>query len=42
MLKKMKEKFLNSHVFLCPSSIENSPNALGEAMILGVQALLVM
>lgn len=36
---KMKEKFLKSHVFLCPSSIENSPNALGEAMILGVPSI---
>lgn len=34
--KEMKEKYLASHVFVCPSSIENSPNSLGEAMILGV------
>lgn len=30
------ERYLNSNVFVCPSSIENSPNSLGEAMILGV------
>ncbi|MBK5442696.1 glycosyltransferase family 4 protein [Peribacillus sp. TH24] len=34
--KKMCERYLNSNVFVCPSSIENSPNSLGEAMILGV------
>jgi len=31
----MKERYLKSHVFLCSSSIENSPNSVGEAMILG-------
>jgi len=34
--KQMCERYLQSHVFVCPSSIENSPNSLGEAMILGV------
>lgn len=34
--EKMCERYLKSHVFVCPSSIENSPNSLGEAMILGV------
>lgn len=33
---QMKEQYLKSHVFVCPSVIENSPNSLGEAMILGV------
>ena len=33
---QMCEKYLKSNVFVCPSSIENSPNSLGEAMILGV------
>jgi len=33
--REICEKFLQSHVFLCPSSVENSPNSLGEAMILG-------
>lgn len=34
--KQMKERFLKSHLFVCPSAIENSPNSLGEAMLLGV------
>ncbi|SHI53465.1 glycosyltransferase family 4 protein [Lutispora thermophila] len=34
--KSMCEAYLKSHVFVCASSIENSPNSLGEAMILGV------
>ncbi len=33
---QMKERFLKSHLFVCPSAIENSPNSLGEAMLLGV------
>ncbi len=33
---EMKERFLKSHIFLCPSVLENSPNSLGEAMLLGV------
>lgn len=33
---EMCNRFLKSNVFVCPSSIENSPNSLGEAMILGV------
>lgn len=32
----MKEQFLRSHVFVCSSALENSPNSLGEAMLLGV------
>ncbi|WEV22674.1 glycosyltransferase family 4 protein [Clostridium perfringens] len=34
--KNMCKRYLKSNVFICPSSIENSPNSLGEAMILGV------
>lgn len=34
--EEMKQEYLNCNVFLCPSSIENSPNSLGEAQILGV------
>ena len=37
--EKMKEQYLKSHLFVCPSAIENSPNSLGEAMILGVPAV---
>lgn len=33
---EMCERYLNSHVFVCPSSIENSPNSVGEAQLLGV------
>lgn len=32
----MRSQYLQSHVFVCPSSVENSPNSLGEAQILGV------
>lgn len=32
----MKRHYLSTNVFVCPSVIENSPNSLGEAMILGV------
>lgn len=34
--QQMCERYLQAHVFVCPSSIENSPNSLGEAMLLGV------
>jgi len=33
---EMCERFLKSNVFVCASSIENSPNSVGEAMLLGV------
>ncbi|WP_430936981.1 glycosyltransferase family 4 protein [Saccharicrinis sp. 156] len=33
---EMTSRFLKSHVFVCPSSIENSPNSVGEAQLLGV------
>lgn len=36
---QMKERFLNSNVFISPSTIENSPNSLGEAMLLGVPSI---
>lgn len=32
----MKREYLQSNVFLLPSTVENSPNSLGEAMLLGV------
>ena len=34
--EKMKENYLKANVFVLPSTIENSPNSLGEAMLLGV------
>jgi glycosyltransferase involved in cell wall biosynthesis len=33
---QMCDRFLQSHVFVSASTIENSPNSVGEAMILGV------
>ena len=35
----IKAECLRSNVFICPSSIENSPNSLGEAQILGVPCI---
>lgn len=32
----MKQEYLRANVFVCPSTIENSPNSLGEAQMLGV------
>lgn len=37
--EKMVREYLNCHVFICPSSIENSPNSLGEAQLLGVPCI---
>lgn len=34
--EEMKQRFLNSNVFVCASVLENSPNTVGEAMLLGV------
>lgn len=31
----MRKRYLKAHVFVSPSSIENSPNSVGEAMLLG-------
>lgn len=33
---EMCERYLKSHVFLSSSSLENSPNSVGEAMLLGM------
>lgn len=35
----MREEYMRSNVFVCPSSIENSPNSLGEAQLLGVPVI---
>lgn len=32
---EMKKQYLKAHVFALPSAIENSPNSMGEAMLLG-------
>ena len=37
--EEMKKAYLRAHVFICPSSIENSPNSLGEAQLLGVPCI---
>lgn len=34
--EQMKRQYLKSNLFVCCSSIENSPNSLGEAMLLGM------
>lgn len=34
--QEMCEQYLKAHVFILPSAIDNSPNSLGEAMILGM------
>ncbi len=36
---EMCQQYLKANVFVCPSSIENSPNSLGEAQMLGVPYL---
>ena len=35
----MIQEYLKSHIFICPSSIENSPNSLGEAQLLGTPVI---
>lgn len=37
--EKMCSRYLKTNVFICPSSIENSPNSLGEAQLLGVPCI---
>ncbi len=34
--EQMKAQYLKSHMFVCASAVENSPNSLGEAMLLGM------
>ena len=34
--EEMKQRYLKSNLFVCCSSVENSPNSLGEAMLLGM------
>ena len=34
--EQMRDRYLKSHLFVCCSSAENSPNSLGEAMLLGM------
>ena len=37
--EQMCNYFLKANVYVCPSTIENSPNSLGEAQLLGVPVL---
>ncbi len=37
--EEMRREYLNANVYVCPSAIENSPNSLGEAQLLGVPVL---
>ena len=37
--EQMCQRYLRSNVFVCPSAIENSPNSLGEAQLLGVPCI---
>lgn len=37
--KQICERYLKANIFICPSSIENSPNSLGEAQLLGVPCI---
>lgn len=37
--EKMRQAFLDANVFVLPSTLENSPNSLGEAMLLGLPSV---
>lgn len=37
--EQMCQRYLRSNIFVCPSAIENSPNSLGEAQLLGVPCI---
>ena len=37
--KQMILEYQKAHIFICPSSIENSPNSLGEAQLLGTPVI---
>ena len=37
--ERMAEEFRNAHIFVCASVIENSPNSLGEAQIIGTPCI---
>lgn len=36
---EMRNEYLNAHIFISPSSIENSANSVGEAQLLGVPVI---
>lgn len=37
--EEMSKRYRSAHVFICPSSIENSPNSLGEAQLVGTPVI---
>lgn len=37
--EQMKRQYLNANIFVSPSTIENSPNSIGEAQILGTPVI---
>ncbi len=37
--EEMVDEYRKAHIFICPSSIENSPNSLAEAQILGTPCI---
>lgn len=37
--EEMKVEYLKANVFICPSAVENSPNSVGEAQILGIPVI---
>ena len=37
--EQIKQEYLRTNVFVCPSTIENSPNSLGEAQLLGTPCI---
>ena len=37
--EEMAEQYTQAHVFVCPSAIENSPNSVGEAQLIGTPCI---
>lgn len=37
--EEMAEQYTKAHVFVCPSAIENSPNSVGEAQLIGTPCI---
>lgn len=37
--QEIVQQYLKAHLFICPSTIENSPNSLAEAQLLGVPCI---
>lgn len=37
--EQMVEEYLKANIFVCPSAIENSPNSVGEAMMIGTPVI---